>query len=281
LYHFYLGKLGFAYFSPFAFITVRYIFGTISFGTIFAKHLRNIPRSTWKRGAMLGSLVGVGLLLQNQGLSMTTASNAGFITGMMVIFTPLAQIFFLKKKPKAGNFIGIIVVSIGLYLLTKPGGDGGIRTGDILVLVASVLFGIYIVFLDVFTKEEDFLKLGFVGIMSTGVVSLFFLPFETVHVQFTLGSAAIIFFFAIIATVLTTYVQNRYQKETTPTAAVIIFSAEPVIGAFLAYHVLNEVMGWIGIVGGALIIGGILVSEFAEDVARKLSWTTQPAGEEE
>jgi len=278
---FVLGKIGFAYFSPFAFITVRYLLGTAAFGVIFSRHLREIPRSTWKRGAILGILIGVGLLVQNQGLSMTTASNAGFITGMMVIFTPLAQIILEKKKPKLGNFIGIVVVTVGLYLLTKPGGDGGIRPGDVLVLFSSVLFGIYIVYLDVYSKEEDFIQLGFVQILSVAVVSFFFLPFETVHVQFTAASIAIVCFFALIATVVTTYVQNRYQKETTPTAAVIIFSVEPVIGAILAYFVLNEIMGWIGVAGGALIVGGILVSEFSEDLARKLPWSTRPISEED
>jgi drug/metabolite transporter (DMT)-like permease len=278
---FVLGKIGFDYFSPFAFITVRYILGTISFALIFSRQLRPIPRSTWRRGAILGIVVGVGLLLQMQGLSLTTASNAGFITGMMVIFTPLAQIFFLKKKPKLGNFFGIIVVTLGLYLLTKPGGDGGINAGDVLVLISSVLFGIYIVFLDVYTKEEDFLKLGFVQILFVALVSVFFLPFETVRVHFTFISTGILLSLALGATVFTTYIQNRYQKDTTPTSAVIIFSVEPVIGAILAYFILNEVMGWIGVLGGVLIIGGILVSEFAEDIGKKLSWNPHVLGEEE
>ncbi len=278
---FVLGKIGFVDFSPFAFITVRYILGTGLFALLFSARLRDIPRSTWKRGAILGILVGIGLLVQNLGLFTTSASNAGFITGMMVIFTPLAQIIFLKKKPKLGNLLGIIVVTLGLYLLTKPGGESGIRIGDILVLIASVLFGIYIVFLDVFTKEEDFIKLGFVQIMCVGLVSLFFLPFETVRIHFTLTSSAILLFLALFATVLTTYIENRYQKETTPTAAVIIFSVEPVIGAILAYVVLNEIMGWIGVVGGALIIAGILVSEFAEDIGRLMPWGARVLGEEE
>jgi drug/metabolite transporter (DMT)-like permease len=278
---FVIAKIGFKDFSPFAFITVRYIFATAFFALFFSSRLHDIPRSTWKRGAILGMLVGIGLLLQNLGLFLTSASNAGFITGMMVIFTPLAQIIFLKKKPKLGNFLGIVVVTLGLYLLTKPGSESGIRIGDVLVLIAAVLFGIYIVFLDVYTKEEDFLKLGFVQIMFAGIISFFFLPFETVRVHFTITSTAILVFLALLATVATTYIQNKYQKDTTPTAAVIIFSVEPVIGAVLAYAVLNEIMGWIGVVGGVLIIGGILVSEFAEDIGQYMPWGARVLGDED
>ncbi|MGE5315429.1 MAG: DMT family transporter [Acidobacteriota bacterium] len=278
---FVLNKIGMNDLSPFAFITVRFSIGTVLFGLAFFRQLRRIPASTWKRGAFLGVLLGVGIAIQNFGLYLTTASNAGFITGMMVIFTPLAQIVFLKKKPKAGNLVGIAIVTYGLYLLTQPEGSSGINFGDVLVLLSSILFGIYIVFLDIYTKKEDVVKISFVQVLSVAVVSLGFWPFETVRLDFTPASAAIVFFLALFATVLTTYVQNRYQKDTTPTSAAIIFSVEPVISAVLAYAVLHEVIGWIGAAGGALIVGGILISEFAEDLGKKIMWTAKPVREEE
>ena len=66
---------------------------------------------------------------------------------------------------------------------------------------------------------------------------------------------------ALFATVLTTYLQSRFQKETTPTRAAIIYSAEPVISAVLAFFILHELIGYLGILGGFLILGGVLVSE--------------------
>ena len=71
-------------------------------------------------------------------------------------------------------------------------------------------------------------------------------------------------YLTLFATVLTTYVQTRYQKETTPTRAVIIFALEPVIASIVAYVALSEEMGILGIVGGALIVGGVLLSEFSD-----------------
>jgi drug/metabolite transporter (DMT)-like permease len=279
---FVIGKIGMMDLSPFAFVTVRFSLGSLLFAAVFFRKINRIPASTLKRGLILGVLLGVGIALQNLGLFTTSASNAGFITGMMVIFTPLAQIIFLKKKPKFGNLIGVAVVTYGLYLLTSPGGSHGVNFGDVMVLISSVLFGIYIVFLDVYSKQEDIVKMGFVQILTVAVVSMFFLPFETVRLVFTPASVAILFYLAFFATVVTTYVQNRYQKDTTPTSAVIIFSVEPVISAILAFFVLNEVMGWVGVAGGALIIVGILVSEFAEDIGKKLPWASMsPVSEED
>jgi drug/metabolite transporter (DMT)-like permease len=61
-------------------------------------------------------------------------------------------------------------------------------------------------------------------------------------------------------------VQTRFQKETTPTRAVVIFSIEPVIATVIAYVLLGETLGALGVLGGALIVAGVLVSEFAESI---------------
>jgi drug/metabolite transporter (DMT)-like permease len=47
---------------------------------------------------------------------------------------------------------------------------------------------------------------------------------------------------------------------------VVIFSIEPVIASGAAYLILGEQMGILGMVGGALIIAGILLSETSEHI---------------
>jgi drug/metabolite transporter (DMT)-like permease len=61
-------------------------------------------------------------------------------------------------------------------------------------------------------------------------------------------------------------VQTKYQKETTPTRAVLIFTVEPVWASIIAYIVLGEQLGALGILGGALIIGGVLASELSDKI---------------
>ncbi|TLY28999.1 MAG: DMT family transporter, partial [Ignavibacteria bacterium] len=69
-----------------------------------------------------------------------------------------------------------------------------------------------------------------------------------------------------VATVIAMWVQNRYQGDTSPTRAAVIFAVEPVIAALFAYFVRGELIGFAGIVGGALIVGGLLVSEFSDEL---------------
>jgi drug/metabolite transporter (DMT)-like permease len=68
-------------------------------------------------------------------------------------------------------------------------------------------------------------------------------------------------YLAIFATVLTTYWQTRYQRDTTPTRAAVIFTLESVFAAILGSFVMNETLGATGVLGGALIVTGLLTVE--------------------
>ena len=61
-----------------------------------------------------------------------------------------------------------------------------------------------------------------------------------------------------------TYLQTKYQRDTTPVRAAIIFSMEPVLANVIAYFAFGEFVGWIGAIGGVLIIAGLLTSELLD-----------------
>ena len=272
-------KLGFADVSPFLFVAIRFTLGTIIFGSLFFPHLRSMHGPTIRKGVILGVLLGVGLILQTYGLQTTTASKSAFITGMMVVFTPAAQMFVSRRLPKPGNLIGVVVVTAGLYFLTSPSGSR-FNLGDGLTLVGAFLFGFYIVYLDIYSKEEELLPLAFLQIAITAVLGWFLVPFEVSHIHFTWNLLRLFFYTAFLATVITTYTQTRFQKDTTPTRAGILFTLEPVISAVLAYFVLGEILGMLGVFGALLIVIGILISELSDKFIKKLHWNF-PLAEEE
>jgi drug/metabolite transporter (DMT)-like permease len=263
-------KAGSEFISPSLFIALRFGIGALIFAFLLRDQFKNIRRSTLFKGVILGSMLGVGIVLQNYGIYETTASKAAFITGLMVIFTPIAQLLLERRAPKTGNIIGIVVVIIGLYLLTSPTGSG-INFGDGLVLVSAAVFGIYIVYLDIFTKEENVLHLAFIQVTVTSLTACVTIPFEEIILIPNNQVIISLVYMGIMATVVTTYIQTRYQKDTTPTRAVIIFTVEPVITAVLAYYILSELLGIVGIIGALTIIIGILVSEFSDHFSKVFS----------
>lgn len=258
--------------SPFFYTGLRFLLSALLLFIPFSGRCRNLPGATWRHGIILGMLLFAGFVLQTVGIVTTTASKAAFFTGMLVPFTPIVhfvaqRVFGLKRRMlRLGNLLGVLLAALGLYLLTSPEGSS-FNLGDGLNLACALFFACFIVYLDTVPEETDKLAMTFVQFVtcgSMGAVSA--LAFEDIRVSFTGETLAGFLYLTIFATVITMWVQNRYQGDTTPTRAAVIFAVEPVVAALLAYAVRNEQIGIAGVIGGGIILGGLLLSEFSEEI---------------
>ena len=261
-----LGKIVLLEVTPLQMVVIRFGLATLIV-TAFA--WRSIFPMSWGeavKGIILGIFVFVGFVTQTIGLTLTTASKSAFITGMMVIFVPLLQFMMERKAPKIGNIVGVLVVSGGLWLLTSPAGST-FNSGDALTVVCAVVFAVYVVYLDIVSREVTPIRLTFLQLSSNAVLGLAgLLIFGPLGFSVSMSGALILLYLTLFATVLTFVIQTRFQKETTPVRAAIIFTVEPVFAAIIAFFVLDERLGSAGILGGALIVAGVLLSELSEAI---------------
>lgn len=263
---FVLGKIVLREMPPLQMIAIRFVFSTVviflaAFRSIFPLRLDQL-----RKGFFLGLFLFLGFVPQTIGLTITSASKSAFITGMMVVFVPLLQIIIERKPPKLGNLAGVVCVVAGLWFLTSPAGSS-FNLGDGLSLVCAALFGVYIVYLDVISNDMSPAQLTFIQVSTNAILSIIAMVFfesAPLHLSWTGGATLV--YLAVFATLLTTFMQTRFQKFTTPTRAVIIFTIEPVFASLIAALVLGEQLGVLGILGGALIIAGVLVSELSEGI---------------
>ncbi len=253
-------KLGIESAPQIFYTSLRFLISGIFFVSIFFKKIFPLSKSVIKKGFIIGFFLFVGFLAQANGLKITTASKSSFITGMLIVFTPLLQIFIAKKLPRIGNIIGVIVVMFGLYLLTSHKGSE-FNFGDLLTLICAIFYSFYMIYLDVYSDENVY-SLTFLQFLVVGVFAFIYsLFFESLFIPKTEIFFISLSYSAFLATLLTTFLQTNFQKETTPTKAAIIFAVEPVIASVMAYFLLNEQIGFIGYLGGGLILIGILISE--------------------
>jgi drug/metabolite transporter (DMT)-like permease len=263
---FVVGKYVLQNLTPLQTIAIRFTLATavllaFSFRSIFPLTKRQISR-----GVILGLFLFLGFVPQTIGLTITTASKSAFITGMMVVFVPLLQIVIERRAPKIGNIAGVAVVSAGLWLLTSPSGSS-FNAGDALTLVCAVLFAVYIVYIDVVAHDMSAMQLTFIQMATTAVLAVASTAvFDSVPGPVPSGTIFAVLYLTIFATILTTFMQARYQKETTPTRAAIIFTIEPVFAAVSAAVFLGERIGLSGAIGGGMIVGGVLISELSEGI---------------
>ena len=250
--------------SPFVYVAIRFFIASLLFIALFFQRLRTISKDGIAKGLILGVLLFLGFMLQTIGMKFTTASKSAFVTGLMVVFTPIFQLVIERKAPKTGNIIGVVIVAIGLYLLTSPKGSE-FNIGDALTLVCAVLFSIYTVYLGIFGKEHDPAHLTFIQFASTTILAAIAIPFlEIARLNLTFNFSLNLAYLAIMPTVVALYVMAKYQKYTTPTRSAIIYSMEPPIAAIFAFFIIGEQIGMIGVIGGMLILSGLIVSELSD-----------------
>ena len=96
-------------------------------------------------GVPIGVALAAGYLLQTVGLETTSAGNAGLLTGLFVVFTPLVDGLFGVRIPPR-TIASVVLALAGTVLLTSTG-LALPRMGDLLVVGCALCFAIHIVLL--------------------------------------------------------------------------------------------------------------------------------------
>jgi len=269
--------------SPMLFLFARFGIASIACALILNKKIFEISKRQLLIGLFLGFLLFLGFSLQTIGLNITSATKSGFITGSLVVFTPIVQSIILRKIPSIGVVISIMLVFIGLLLLSSPAENvflifeeigGNFNLGDFLTLLCAIAWAFYIVYLNIYGARYHYLSLSFVQITITAILSLILVVlFEHTKIEkakFILTSGLIIglLYTSILATTLATILHTRFQKDVEPVKAGIIFSLEPIFAALISFVFLNETIGLLGYIGGLLIFIGLLIAEIYDYVIK-------------
>lgn len=255
-----------------AFLWVRFAIAALLLALIAGRAgLASLDRRGWRLGIMLGTLLFLSYLFQTFGLERTSSANAGFLTGLGVVWVPLMAGPILKKPAAIGSKIGVVLALIGLFLLTWHT-PWSINFGDLLVIICSIFVALHILGLDAFTKGYDARALAFVQIATMAVLGCFgSLVFEPVSWPQSWTSSLIFAFFitAVFATAYAFWAMTTYQNRTTPTRAALIYTLEPVFAAIFSVWLAGDRLSALGWFGGGLIVVGMIVAEVWPLLAKK------------
>lgn len=231
----------------------------------------------WRRrelagGLLIGLAYWLGFILQTVGLQYTTASNAGFITGLSVVLVPLFAYLLLGQRPGVWPVVGVVVAVVGLALLSVQDGFT-VGIGDWLQIASAACFAMQIVLVSRYAAEADALRLSLVAMAVAGALSLlgsvaFELP---VGVGWLLPPNVLLaaVFMGLVASALAQVLQAVAQRATSPTHVALIFTLEPVAAAAFAWLLGGELLSGRQLFGCGLILGGMLLAEFAPQLVGK------------
>ncbi|MFA7461375.1 MAG: DMT family transporter [Trueperaceae bacterium] len=211
---------------------------------------------------ILGVLSFVGFASQTIGLSITSASNAAFITGLSVILTPLLGAMFWGKRLAPRVFLAAGIALAGLALMTLRDGVAAVNAGDVWVLLTALTYALYIVYLGEVAGKVRATSLVMMQHIPMALLAwLWALPQVKLLPSVPLGTYLAIVYLAVVATALVGLLQTYAQRVVPAHVAALIFVLEPAFAGFFAYLVLGEQLGAWGLAGAGLMLVAMLVAE--------------------
>jgi drug/metabolite transporter (DMT)-like permease len=242
-----------------AFLAVRYAIATVALAPPALVRVGSLGRDGLIAGGILGLLISLGIGLQTAGLERTTVTNAGFITGLYVLFTPLLGLVLFRTRIPRELWLAVGLAIVGLAMLS--GVPEGSATGDLLVLASAVAQALQIVMVERYARRYDVFALTFVQVAAAcitfGALALA-LGDLSVPRGGTVWAALIVT--GLFAVAFGLLVQVWAQRRVSATRIAIIFSLETVFAGLAGYLFAGDRIGAIGLAGCAVIFAGIVIA---------------------
>jgi drug/metabolite transporter (DMT)-like permease len=242
-----------------AFLGYRFLAAFVVVALVWRGALRALPAAGWRAGLLMGVFLTLGYVFQTLGLEHTTVSNAGFITGLFVVLTPVLAALVLRERVGPVGWTAAVVSAVGLFLLS---GGGSPNTGDVLVLGCAFAFAAHILATSRAAGTFDTgallaVQLGVCGVSCTvGAIAV-----GDLHAPPDRSVWAALAVTALLASALGFWIQTYAQKHTTSTRTALILASEPAFAALSGYLFKDERLEAIGWLGALLIMASIVTVE--------------------
>jgi drug/metabolite transporter (DMT)-like permease len=241
-----------------AFLAYRFIPAAALVAAFSGRQLRRLTLAGWRAGAAMGVFLTAGYLFQTFGLLHTTASNAGFITGLFVVVTPLLGVLVLRQPASGVVWVAAGASAAGMFLLSGAGADFR-PAGDGLVLLCALAFAAHILMTDRGVAAHPVGALVAVQLAVAGVACL---AAAAAAGQLeppqgaTVWSALIVT--SLIASALGFFVQSYAQRHASPARTALILASEPAFAGLFGYLLAGDRLSATGWLGAVLILAAIV-----------------------
>lgn len=226
------------------------------FFSLFIKQWRLSSRE-FRLGIAPGFLFAATIYSQTLGLEYTSPSKSSFITVLYVLFVPLLETFLHKKKLPLSFWFSLLGALIGLALLFDLSWDSW-NTGDTLTFICSLFATWHIHLVSEGSRRSrhpylfNFAQCSWASVFLLPLALMSHQPLlpELIHSESIFGLAMI----AIGATTIAFSIQARAQPYLSLSTSSVLFLFESPLAMFFSWLVLNEPIGSMQIMGGAIML---------------------------
>ena len=215
-------------------------------------------------GICCGIMLCIASNFQQFGISFTTVGKAGFITAMYILIVPILGIF-MKKKVGRKVWLGVMIATVGLYMLCMTSESFSLSKGDFLVLVCAGFFSLHILIIDHFSPKCDGVRLSCIQFLVCGVISMIIaFVFEDPNLKAIFNGWLPILYAGVMSCGVAYTLQIIGQKNMDPTVASLILSLESVFSVLAGWVILNQKLSMREFLGCALMFLAIILAQLPE-----------------
>lgn len=208
-----------------------------------------------------GTIMFVAVAFQQFGIKNTTVSNAGFITGLYIVFVPIIGVF-IGHRYKHGIWIAIMIACAGLYFLSGMEGLS-MKQGDFFITISAFCWALHLIVIDHISHRHHPIAFAIRQFFVCAVLSFIAAVIVGERITIiTLYEWSFIIASGVVAIAMGYTAQIYGQKVTPPTQAALIFNTEAVFAAAAGFYFLNEILGPKALIGCALMLIGTIMAQF-------------------
>jgi drug/metabolite transporter (DMT)-like permease len=227
--------------------------------------LRGKPFTVRDAAALAGlGLLGVTLMSSLYHLSITflPANAAALVFSCNPVFVMLFSPLVLPEKITARKLAAVALCLAGICVLARDRADGISTVGLLLMLLAIVIFAIYTVFFKKMTPRYGALPVtAFTGLIGGLCILPLALKFEGFPLpSYTRIDWSGIAYLALIGTALGYFLFIYGMGHVEAGTGSMAFFLKPFLAGLFAWMILREELTVSLLIGGAFILGGMLVA---------------------
>ena len=239
------------------FLAVRFALAGAALAPIYAAKL---TRRSLIVGGGIGAVLAAGYLFQTTGLLFTTPTNSGLITGLFVVFAPLADRLLFGASVSRKVVLAVALSLVGMVLLAR-GGPEGANWGDLLTLLCAAALGLHIALLSHYAASYDAGALTLAQILAVALLFLVVWPFSGPVSLPPSGVWVALLVTGILASAGAFLVQTTVQQHIPAARTAIILTMEPIFAALFGYWLAGDRLVAVQILGALMILSALVIGE--------------------
>jgi drug/metabolite transporter (DMT)-like permease len=247
------------------FLAVRFLLAGAALAPIYAAKL---TRRSLIVGGGIGVVLAAGYFFQTTGLLYTTPTNSGLITGLFVVFAPIADRLLFGANVSRQVILAVALSLLGMVLLAG-GGPEGANWGDLLTLLCAAALGLHIALLSRYAASYDAGALTLAQILSIALLFVIVWPFFGSVSLPTPDVWVALLVTGLLASAGAFLVQTSVQQHIPAARTAIILTMEPVFAALFGYWLAGDRLVAVQILGALMILSALVIGEVVPVLQRR------------